>query len=101
MFFWSFFFTSVLAVFGSFPAPLGAPKWRPNHEKSLLEGHLSASFVLCMHFLRFLSIFDVFSSWKIGVFCGRYCELEVFAIFAVSSPSAFLDLILGSFLLHF
>ena len=28
-------------------------------------------------------------------------KFEVFAIFAVSSPSAFLDLILGLFLLHF
>ena len=101
VFFENFFQTPLLTVLGSFQAPLGAPKWRQNHEKSLLEGHLCASFVLCMHFLRFLSILYVFRPWKIGVFCGTYCKFEVFAFFAVSSPSALWDLILDSFYLHF
>ena len=74
-FFRPLFHTSLLTLFWCFQAPLGTPKWRQNNEKSLLEGHLCASFVFSMHFSRFLSILHAFGHWKIGVFVEGIANL--------------------------
>ena len=52
-FFRTFFGPLFWLFFGDFRVPGGLPKWRQNHETSLLEGHLCGSFVFSMHFLGF------------------------------------------------
>ena len=80
-FFRPLFHTSLLTVFWCFQALRGPPKWRQNHEKSLLEGHLCASFVFSMHFSRFLSILHAFGPWKIGVFLWKVLQIWGFGVF--------------------